>query len=322
MRLSNFDFKIEEFILYCTSRNLSKRTIQSYESSLKLFGQYLSKEFKIDDIQNVTKSHIRHYVKHLQERGKYTCSEEGVNNNPLARTDRGKPISVNTINNYVRNIKVFFNWLKDEEDIEKNPMEKIRLLKGHERIKPKLTQEEISAILNSFDKTRFDGYRSYLITLFILDTGVRISECVEIKMDDLNLSNQACVLRYTKNKKERIVFFSSKLKRELKNWIKFKDRYMSNELLFPSRRGNLLLITGYERVLRRIGGKLEIDLYPHRLRATFAQYYLLNGGDLISLGRLLGHSSPEVTKIYLQLDEQSIAEQYRKFSPVDHLKLK
>lgn len=323
MKYSNFDLRIEEFMLYCTSRNLSPKTIKCYEQTLKLFADYLSKIHKIVDVEDVTKNHIRHYVKSLQERGKYTCMEEEGNNNPLVRTDRGKPISINTINNYVRNIKVFFNWLADEDEIEKNPVDKIKLLKGSERIKPMISERQINSILNFFDKTKFNDYRDYIMTLFFLDTGCRISECLEIKVDDVNLINQAVILRFTKNKKERLVFFSTKLKKELKHWIQYKDRYMTNELLFPSNRGNLLLPNLYERTLRKIGKKLAIDLYPHRLRANFAMYYLLNGGDIYTLSRILGHSSLEVTKVYLQLDEQTISQQYQKFSPLNgfHLKI-
>lgn len=322
LKYSNFDLRIEDFLLYCTSRNLSPKTLKSYESTLKLFGDYLTKILRVNDVEDVTKTHIRHYVKSLQERGKYTCMEEKGNNNPLVRTDRGKPISVNTINNYVRNIKVFFNWLSDEDEIEKNPVEKIKLLKGSERFKPILSEQEINAILNSFDKTKFNDYRNYVMTLLFLDTGCRISECLEIKVEDVNLINQVVILRFTKNKKERLVFFSTKLKKELKHWIQHKDRYMTNELLFPSNRGNLLLPNIYERTLRKIGKKLSIELYPHRLRANFSMYYLLNGGDIYTLSRILGHSSLEVTKLYLQLDDQSVSRQYQKFSPLNGFHLK
>lgn len=319
LKYSNFDLRIEDFMLSCTSRNLSTKTLKSYEQTLKLFSHYLAKIHNVTDVEDVTKNHIRHYVKSLQERGKYTCMEEKGNNNPLVRTDRGKPISVNTINNYVRNIKVFFNWLKNEDEIEKNPVEKIKLLKGSERIKPMISEKEISKILRSFDKTKFNDYRNYIITLFILDTGPRISECLEIKVEDVDLSNKVVVLRYTKNKKERLIFFSNKLKLELQHWIKYKDRYMTNDLLFPSNRGNLLPLNLYERTLRKIGNNLDIDLYPHRLRANFAMYYLMNGGDIYTLSRILGHSSLEVTKVYLQLDNDSVSRQYQKFSPLNSL---
>ena len=96
---------------------------------------------------------------------------------------------------------------------------------------------------------------------------------------------------------------------------------MTNDLLFPSNRGNLLSLNLYERRLKRIGNNLNIDLYPHRLRANFAMYYLMNGGDIHTLSRLLGHSSLEVTKVYLQLDDESVSRQYQKFSPLNGFNL-
>ncbi|MCO1600029.1 tyrosine-type recombinase/integrase [Desulfosporosinus nitroreducens] len=322
MKLSQFDMSIEEFMLYCSSKNLSKKTIMAYEQTLKLFSDYMKKSYEIEKVEGVTKAHIRHYVNFLQERGKYNRIKVDITkNNFLARADCGKPISVNTINNYVRNIKVFFNWLADEEEINKNPVDKIKLLKGSERMKPLLNEGEINSILNSFDKTKFDGYRNYIITLFIFDTGVRITECLNINVRDLDLSNKAVVLRYTKNKKERLVFFSNRMRKELQRWIQFKDRYFSNELLFPSNRGNIMLLGTYETALRKIGQKNSIELFPHRIRANFAQYYLLNGGDLYSLSRIMGHSSLEVTKVYLQLDNESVGRQYQKFSPLNGINI-
>ncbi|EHQ90205.1 tyrosine-type recombinase/integrase [Desulfosporosinus youngiae] len=315
LRSTQFEASIEEFMLYCSSKNLSKKTIKSYEQTLNLFALYLKEENQIERIEDVKKTHIRLYVKYLQDRGKYKV------NTPYNRTDKGKDISVNTINNYVRNIKVFFNWLSEEDELNKNPVEKIKLLKGTERLKPLLTEQEIISILSCFDKTKFNGYRNYMITILILDTGCRITECLSIKDDDINLQNKTIVLRNTKNKKERLVFFSTKLKNNLQRWMRYKDRYMNNDLLFPTNRGTLFSICNYEKVLNRIGKKLGVELFPHRLRASFAQYYLLNGGDLITLGRILGHSSPEVTKIYLQLDDQSIQKQHIKFSPLNGMDL-
>jgi len=302
MKLTQFDMSIEEFMLHCSSKNLSKKTMMAYESTLKLFSTYMKSSFQIERVGDVTKSHIRHYVNFVQERGKYSgIGVETPNNNIHDRRDYGKPVSINTINNYVRNIKVFFNWLSDEDEITKNPVDKIKLLRGTERMKLLLNESEINSILNSFDKTKFDGYRNYLMTLFIFDTGCRITECLNIEVQDVDLSNKGVILKYTKNKRERLVFFSIKMRKELQRWIQYKDRYFSNELLFPSNRGNIMLPGTYELALRKIGQKNNIELFPHRIRANFAQYYLLNGGDLYSLSRIMGHSSLEVTKVYLQL---------------------
>lgn len=258
-----------------------------------------------------------------KKQGKYQVKIKELSqvNNPEARGDFGKQISTNTINNYLRNIKVFFNWLYDEDEIVSNPVDKIKQLKKTDRVKPLLSQDEIKGILQAFNKLTFDGYRNYIITMFILDTGCRITECLSIKINDIDFLNKIVVLKNTKNKKERCVFFSQRMKRELKRWIAYKDRYMSSDLIFPSNRENQLLIGTYETALRKIGTKLSIDLFPHRLRANFAQYYLLNGGDLFTLSRILGHSDIEVTKIYLQLDDKTVSRQYQKYSPLENFKL-
>ena len=308
-------------MLFCSSKNLSKKTLKSYEQTLKLFAAYLKDQFQLEKVEGVAKSHFRQYVKFLQERGKYTVQVQVANNNPKSRNDFGKQITNNTINNYIRNLKVFFNWLSEEEEIEKNPATKVKLLKDNERLKPLLQEKEIADVLNSFDKSKFDGFRNYIITAFILDTGCRITECLSILVDDIDFNNKIVVIKNTKNKKERYVYFSQKMKRELKRWVQYKDRYIQSDLLFLSIRGNQLLIGTYETALRKIGKELGIELFPHRLRANFAQYYLLNGGDLLTLSRILGHSQLEVTKIYLQLDEKSISRQYQKFSPLNNLQI-
>ena len=294
--------------------------MKSYEQTLKLFSHYMENEFKIIDVTIITRHHIRSYIQHLQSRGKYTITTaKNNNNNPEARNDFGKSISPNTINNYIRNIKVFFNWLLEEEEIIKSPLNKIPFLKKTERIKEIFSEEEIKTILNSFDQTKFDGYRNYIITLLIFDSGIRITECLSIKVEDIDFNNNIILMTNTKNKQERTVFISQTMRKELKKWLQYKDRYINTELVFPSNRGNELKIHTYETALRNLGEKLNLKLYPHRIRANFAQYYLLNGGDLVSLSRILGHSSIEVTKIYLQFDDIQIAKQHQKFSPLNNI---
>ena len=116
--MTGFEFQIDNFMLYCTSKNLSRKTLSSYEQAMKLFAMYIRNEFHIEDVEKVQTAHIRHYIKYLRERGKYTVSvapESDRVNYPDHRTDYNKPISVTTIANYVRIIKVFFNWLTDVE---------------------------------------------------------------------------------------------------------------------------------------------------------------------------------------------------------------
>ncbi len=88
--LTEIELQIDSFMLYCDSKHLSKKTLSSYEQTLKLFAVFLHNEFNIDDISKVKSAHIRHYIKYLRERGKYTVVSKDSTlriNNPQNRTD-------------------------------------------------------------------------------------------------------------------------------------------------------------------------------------------------------------------------------------------
>lgn len=322
--MNDFLFHVENFMLYCSSKNLSKKTLSSYEQSLKLFAKYLETEFKIEEVEKVQTGHFRHYIKYLRERGKYTevVKVETMNiNNPHARTDHGKPISTTTIANYIRNIKVFFNYLTEvEEVLKKNPAEKIEKIKVERKKKITLTPEELKMVLNQFDTTKFFSYRNYMITRLLLDTGMRISECLAVMPEHIDFNHKSILIVNPKNKQERYVYFSFKMQSELKRWMAYKDRYSHSPYLFPTQRGTQLEIRNFEKALREAGQAVGVEIHPHLLRNNFAKYYILNGGDWFSLTRILGHSSVEVTqKAYLDFSDDEIGKKYQKHSPLSHM---
>ena len=109
--MEQIDYDVDEFIDYCTSKNLSTKTIGSYEQTLRLLAQYLKDNYKVKSAGDTKELHIREYIKYLQERGKYTVvsnQNSKIINFPENREDYGKKISTTTINNYIRNIKVFY----------------------------------------------------------------------------------------------------------------------------------------------------------------------------------------------------------------------
>ncbi len=314
----NFNFYVEDFMLFCTSKNLSKKTMKSYEQTLKLFALYLEQELQINEVEKVTSSQIRHYIKYLQERGKYTVQVANRNINfPESRKDLGEKVSPNTINNYIRNIKVFYNYLIDEEVIRTNPFKNIKFLKKRDRIKEALTEREIRKILIQFDLTTFYGYRNWIITRLLLTTGARVGEMLSVEEDDIDFKNKAIVMRDTKNKKERYAYLTHLMQRDLKRWISFKERYITTPYVFPTNRATKLRITSYEKSLKDASIKADVDnVYPHRLRATFAIEFIKNSGSIYVLSKLLDHSSVDVTKVYLNLTDKEIQEQFLKFHPL------
>ncbi|BFH13206.1 hypothetical protein J6TS7_21860 [Paenibacillus dendritiformis] len=188
------EFHIDNFMLYCSSKNLSRKTLACYEQTLKLT-LFLKQGFGIDDVKKVQSGHIRQYIKYLRERGKYTVvnKEESKNiNHPDNRSDYKKDISTTTIANYVRNIKVFFNYLYHaEREIPKNPVDSIDNPKPERKMKKVLTPDEIKRVLKQFDSSTFHGYRNYIITKLLLDTGMRIGECLSLFQSILTIPIRA-----------------------------------------------------------------------------------------------------------------------------------
>ncbi|WP_342436344.1 tyrosine-type recombinase/integrase [Paenibacillus sp. FSL L8-0436] len=178
-------------------------------------------------------------------------------------------------------------------------------------------------MIDKFDYTKFHGYRNKIIVMLIQDTGMRIGECLEVIVDAIDFKGKMILLTKTKGKKERYVYFSNVMQWELKQYLKFKDRYTETELLFPTTKGTPLSIQSFERQLKDASKMAGIDVHPHMLRNNFARHYLLNGGDFYTLSWLLGHSSVTVTEAaYMDLTREEIAKKYQNHSPLGKWKLK
>ncbi|CAM4523184.1 integrase/recombinase XerD [Paenibacillus endophyticus] len=319
--MTDIEFQLDNFMLYCSSKNLSRKTLASYEQTLKLFVSYLKNEFQIEEVNKVQSGHIRQYIKYLRERGKYTVvnnEESKQSNHPENRKDFKKEISTTTIANYVRNIKVFFNYLyKVEREIPRNPVEKLENPRIERKMKKTLTPDELKKVFGQFETSTFHGYRNLVISRLLLDTGMRIGECLSILPENIDFQHKSIHITNAKNKQERFVYFSYKSANELKQWLRYKDRYSESPFMFPTTKGTQLDIRNYERALRDAGEKVSIHIHPHQLRNNFAKYYILNNGDWFSLCRILGHSSVEVTqKAYLDFSDEEIAKKYQKHSPL------
>ncbi len=330
MTNTDFDWQIDEFMVNCRSRQLRAKTLASYEQTLRLFERWCREQMKIDDVCQVTESVIRRYINDLQERGKYTFysnDEQKMTNHPDRRRDFRKPISVTTINNYIRNLRAFFNWLDIECVTKKNPMRKIRQLKTNRKAKEYISDEDFKKLVSCLDKSYFSEHRDYAMIMLMIDSGMRLGECSCLVMEDLNLTKRQISLRaeITKGRKDRVVYFSPKTERIIRRWIQYKDRYSETDYLFPTRSntGDHIQVgnfeTNFKNYLRRVG--LDDKISPHCLRNNFAKRCLMNGMDIFTLSRILGHSSVTVTEqAYLDLTDEDIGKRYQHYSPVSAMK--
>lgn len=322
---NDFLLEIDRYMQDCTSRGLSQKTIASYEQTLRLFQRYLSEVHGIERPQQVKSEHIKAYFTYVRERGKYRAVSDdrsALINMPQNREDFGKPVSETTIANYQRNINAFFNYLYREKIISKNPTRGVKKIKPQRKVKPLLSENELAQFFRAFDVSTFHGFRDYTIARMILDTGSRIGELISIVPTDIDLRNGALLLRNTKSKKERFVYFSKKMGRNLKSWLEYRDRYTDSIYVFPSIRGNLMDVRTVEASFRKHSRIAGVEVQPHQLRNNFAKYYLLNGGDWATLSRILGHSSVEVTQqAYLDFSDKEVSRKYQRHSPLHNLNI-
>ena len=317
--MKDFDYYVEDFMLYCSSKNLSKKTMKSYEQTLKLFQLYMEKEQGIKEIDKVTSKQIREYISYLKERGKYTIQVANADiNRPESRADNGKDISITTINNYLRNIKVFYNYLDEEHIISDNPVRRIKQLKQTIEKKEPLTKDEVRRLLGAYDTTVFHEYRDYMTTKLLLSVGARIGETLSLEIDDLDFRNNTILFKDTKNKKEKLSYMTPKLSSEMKKWISYKERYSNNDYLFPTTKNTKMTVQNFEQNLKRISKKIGFDVNPHKLRHTFCNDFLKQGGSIYVLSKLLDHSSVKVTEIYLNFSRDDIRQEYLKHTAIDY----
>ena len=236
----SFEWQIDEFMVFCRSRQLREKTMNSYEQTLRLFERWCAEELNITTVDKVSESVIRRYILSLQERGKYSfyANDKAKEiNYPDRRRDFRKPISPITINNYIRNLRVFFNWLDRDYILKKNPMRKIQQLKVNRQAKEFITDDEFKKLTRSLDKSYYPEHRDYAMIMLMIDSGMRIGECSVLLVEDIDLAHRKIFLRaeITKGRKDRFVFFSSKTETILRRWLQFKDRYVESAYLFPTK---------------------------------------------------------------------------------------
>lgn len=320
---------IQDFLDSCRLKGLAHKTTKSYYQCLTLFAKYLEDEKQITTIDKVNKEVVEEYLEFTKERGKYSyvADERSLKiNNQQSRKDFGKEVTGATLNNYLRNIKVFFNWCEANNIIQKNTVSNVKFIKVNRKAKDQISDDEWKCLLKSMDLTKFHEFRDYTVCNLILDTGMRISETLSLRINDIDIDRKTILIpaEINKGKKDRVVFFGQKMSKLLQRWIRYKDTFVENDLIFPTQRTNsTLTASNFERNFRTYKERSGIDksITPHGLRNNFARRFLLAKGDIYTLSRLLGHSSVTVTeKAYLDLTDEDMRKQYQKFSPLENMK--
>ncbi len=307
---------IDMFILSKQIEGRSQSTLTWYRTNLNSFLTFVAND-DAATLRDVTLDEAREFVAYLQGR------ETRYESHSLRQVKQGG-LSAHSIHGYVRTLKAFGSWLHEEGYTGKHPFDRLKPPKLPETMIEVLTDDEIGRIIRYINPDGFLGARLYAVVLLLLDTGIRASELCTLTMANTFLS-EGHLKVVGKGNKERLVPFGATTKKALLKYMlsyrpQPKGSDGDNSNVFLSIDGAPLSYTGLAQIVRRLGAGTDIPrLHPHLFRHTFAVRYLMNGGDIMTLRLILGHTTLEVTQMYMHLAEAHVQIQHHKFSPVDRL---
>jgi integrase/recombinase XerD len=277
-------------------KGLSRNTLEAYAHDMKAFTSFLLDQ-GIQGIGNHTPEYPMNFVKHL----------------------RGRGLSPRSVARILSTLKGFYRFLMLEKAITSNPLQKIRTPKTVPRLPSVLNTAEVEELLRQPDLSAGMGIRDRAMLELLYATGLRVSELVDLSVNDVNL--EVGYLR-TKGKgsKERIVPIGAAAVRALKGYLdglRRKFASASPSALFLGRGGHKITRQGFWKILRKYAQTAGIRkrITPHTLRHSFATHLLERGADLRSVQTMLGHADIATTQIYTQVSREHLKQLHQKFHP-------
>jgi site-specific recombinase XerD len=314
---TDLDTLIPGYRLCARTEGKSYNTISLNVTALRLFQEFLRAVQIPTDVDYIGVPEIRQFILYLQQ-------VKAWRRHPTI-SPRSHGLSGHSINSYLRAISAFWSWLVAEEITTDNPFRRIKIPRPPRKVVPTFTEAHIRSLLNVIDKSTSLGMRDRAVVLTLLDTGLRVSELTTLELEHVDL--EAGMLKvFGKGAKERLAPIGARVQRALWKYInQFRpEPALRTNSLFLTRNGVPLTKVYVETLLKRYAKKAGIDgvrCSPHTFRHTFAITYLRNGGDVFSLQQILGHSSLDAVRVYVNLAQSDVKAAHRRYSPADNMNL-
>jgi integrase/recombinase XerD len=287
---------IDSFIEYLvTERSSAENTMSSYANDLKAYGLWLDEKGLSFD--RVDYYNLAGYTTVMKETGLKTTS----------------------INRRLSTIRQFYRFLLDEGIIEKDPTREIVMPKRAQYLPEVLNVNEVEGLLNAPDISKPLGKRDKAMLELLYATGLRVSELIKLKLNNINLG-AGFLLARGKGGKERLVPMGEKAISWTREYIETVRPSMivkKSETLFFSNRGTAMSRQNFWYIIKRyaLAAGIFRDISPHTLRHSFATHLLTGGADLRSVQMMLGHSDISTTQIYTHITSQRLKEVHTRYHP-------
>jgi integrase/recombinase XerD len=310
----NFDLvrSISEYIYVKRLEKRSPKTIEIYEQTLSQFRKW----YENGAHKTITAEVLREYIHYL------TFEKTRWDDHPTSPNGE-LGLSARSVNNVIRNLKVFFNQLVRERVISYSPLDGINYQKEDKDTFEVFTDEEVLRLFDAPNKRIFTGMRDACMMLVLADCGLRCGELTQLKLSDVDLKLRQVTVRaeIAKTNTTRVIPISKHTAKELEKLISFMN-VNEDDYLWLTQFGERYYADSFGKMLKKYGKKAGITsarVSPHTWRHYFAVKFLRSGGDPIALARLLGHTSLNMTQVYVKYSKADLHEQHEKASPVANL---
>ena len=272
--------EIQEFVFYLRDiKKTSKNTEISYQRDLMQLEEYLKGQ-GITEADKVTKTSLNSYILYLEKSGKATT----------------------TISRELAAIKAFFHYEFKEGKVRQDPAELLKAPKVEKKAPVILTVEEVQALLAQPEGKNVKELRDKAMLELLYATGIRVSELINLKLEDINLSVGFLVCR--DGQRERTIPFGKKASKALNAYLtQARAELLKGQescWLFTNCNGKAMTRQGFWKIIKYYGEKagIQADITPHSLRHSFAAHLLRSGADIQAVQAMLGHSDMATTQVY------------------------
>ena len=276
-------------------KKLSDNTLQSYKRDIIQYQNYL--EENGINYAKVSKEDIKAYLNYLKQIGK-------------------KP---STISRNLASIRSFYQFSIRNKKIKNDPTEDVQSPKIEKRVPSVLTAQEVELLLEQPKDVDLKGTRDKAMLEFAYATGMRVTEIINLNIEDVNLEGEYVICRV--GSKQRNIPLGSLSLKALKEYIdEARPILIRNEkekALFVNVNGQRLTRQGFWKIVKYYKEQAHItkDITPHVLRHSFATHLLQNGADLKAIQTMLGHSDISSTQVYMQFQDPGLKDIYQKAHP-------
>ena len=288
--------QIKNFLNFIENdKKVSQNTLQSYRRDIMQYSAYIE-DNKINYLK-IDENGIRDYLKYMNDIGKKSS----------------------TISRSLASIRSFYQYLLRVKKIKKDPTEGIQSPKIEKRVPSVLTSQEVELLLEQPKNVDLKGIRDKAMLEFAYATGMKVTEIISLDLEDVNLEEGYVVCKG--RERTRNIPLGSLSIKALKDYIENSRNILIKDenvkALFVNTNGQRLTRQGFWKIVKYYKEQAHIskDITPHILRHSFATHLLQNGADLKAIQTMLGHSDISSTQIYMQFQDATIQNIYKKAHP-------